>query len=706
MSVFVTTDKPEESTGQDTALLERIRNRKKICVEAETDIKLQALDDKKFASGESQWDDQVRRDRELSRRPCLTINQMPQYVQQIVNDFRQSRPQLKVSPVDDGGDKDTAKVLNGVIRHIEANSGAEIAYDTALESAVDSGFGYFRIVTAYSSDDSFEQEILIKRIVNPSSVSVDPAAVEPDYSDARFMFIDDWMTRDEYEAAYPGSELTSRMSDISIGNQMPDWITQKGVLVSEYFEIEEVAVTMAQMPDGSVSELYSIPEEFRSLAKTRAIKRKKVVWYKTNGYEILAKQDWPGKYIPIIPVLGIERFIDGKRILEGIVRHAKDPARMYNYWATAETEMIALAPKAPFIGAEGQFEGHEHQWRSANNNNIAFLEYKPVTLNNTIVPPPQRNGYTPPIAAVSQARAQSRDDLKAVTGIYDASLGARSNETSGRAINARQQQGQIANFHFIDNFGRSLRHAGRVLVDLIPKIYDTPRVLRIIGEDGQTDVVKVNQRIQDKGVERIYDLTTGRYDVTVTIGPAYATRRQEAAQTMMQMIQANPALMQIAGDLVVKSMDWPGADALAERLKKTLPPQLQDKTEGSEQQVPPQVAAQLAQCQEMVQKLTEALNKAQDQIENKELELESRERIALMQARTSLAIELAKIDQKDSLAIFTAQVAEIDRRMGLLNNSSPVETNDGDADNSAGVVAGGVGMGAPLNAPANAGIPA
>lgn len=381
---------------------------------------------------------------------------------------------------------------------------------------------------------------------------------------------------------------------------------------------------------------------------------------------MLERSIWPGKYIPIIPVYGDELNINGKKILEGVIRHAKDPQRMYNYWASAETEAIALAPRAPFIGPKGSFDGFQNQWKSANQKNIPFLEYNPQNHAGQALPPPTRNAYEPPVAAITNARMQSNEDLKATTGIYDASLGARSNENSGIAIQRRNQQAQTNNFHFIDNLSRSLRHLGRILVDLIPHIYDTARTVRILGEDGQAKMVVINSVFEKDGEKKVIDLGHGKYDVTVSTGPSYATKRQEAADTILEFIRVYPNAAPIIGDLLAKNFDWPGADEIAERLKKSLPQEFQEQAEG--QKIPPQIQAQLQQMTQMNEQLTQALNQAQDKLEKDTLKYqdsqrdrESKERIEQAKIEASLHKLLAEMDADDARFLLKEELAQINQ---------------------------------------------
>lgn len=639
----------------DEKLLQQARKRFRLASDAEESIRREALEDLRFRAGE-QWPQNIKIDRQNTGRPCLTINRIPQFLRQVTNEIRQNRPSIQVNPVDDQADPETAEILQGIMRHIEVSSDADVAYDTAAEHAATFGFGYLRVITDYVDERSFDQEIRIERIRNPFSIYFDPECQKPDYSDARWAFVVQDVDREEYRALYPDSELSGLADMTTVGDQAPGWINGKSVRIAEYWHIDHKEQELALLPDGSVMPADMVAEGVPVL-RTRTVQVPKVYWCKVNGLEVLEKQEWPGRWIPIVPVLGDEVIVNGERQLYGLVRFARDPQRMYNYWATAETEMIALAPKAPFIGAAGQFEGFERQWQSANVRNLPYLEYRPVSHAGVPMGPPQRQVYEPPIQAISHARMQANDDLKATTGIYDASLGARSNEQSGRAILARQREGDVANFHYADNLARSIKHLGKILLDLIPRIYDAPRVMRIIGAEENERVVQINAPTRDKGVERIYDLSLGQYDVTVSVGPSFSTKRQEAVDSMLQLSQSYPPLMQVAGDLLVKNMDWPGAAEIAERLKKLLPPNLQEEQEG--QQVPPAVQAQMAQLAQQNEQLSQALNQATDDIRTKRLEIESRERIEAMKAQTELVKIEAQLSSRENIELLKQEIASL-----------------------------------------------
>lgn len=619
----------------DNPVIDLAIKRFKFASDAEAENRKAMKSDMEFYVSD-QWDGDIKKAR--ANRPCLTINRLPGFTRQITNGLRQSMPSLVVIPSNDGTEE-VAEVMNGIIRHIQEASQASIAYSTANNSQVIAGLGFFRLVTEYANDTSFDKDIKIKRIKNALTVYVDPAAIEPDYSDAMYMFITSDITHAEFKRQYPDKEVVNNDELTSQGDEIREWMTaeKSSMRIAEYFTVEEKDdKEIYRLPDGSVTEEKPKSGEY----DTRTIKTRYVKWRKISGVEVLEETDWPGKYIPVIPVMGEDIDVDGKRIIKGMVRDAKDPQRMYNYWSSAQTETIALAPKAPFIIAEGQIEGYEAQWDSANTKNWSSLTYKPQSVNGTLIGAPQRNQAEPPVQAMVQAMKQAGDDMKAVTGIYDASLGAKSNEVSGTAIKARTLQGDVANYHYNDNFGASLLYLGRQLVDLIPKIYDSARVVRILGEDGTSEYKPINQATDEKdkdGIAKIYDLTTGEYDIVLDVGPSYKTKREEDAANMTTLLSSNPELWKVAGDIFVKAMDWPDAQQLSERLKKMLPPELQESDPNEE--IPLPVKQKLDQSSQLIEQLTQTVHKLQDQIDTKTLELESKERIAYSKNETDLVIK-------------------------------------------------------------------
>lgn len=669
----------------DEELLAKVKSCVELAVDGEDQLRKLAKEDLEFSVGD-QWPANVKQERERDGRPCLTVNRIPQFVHQVTNDQRQNRPAIKVHPVSDGADEETAKIIQGLIRHIEYNSSADVAYDTAFDFAVRGGFGFWRLITAYARPDSFDQEILIKRIKDTMTAYLDPSCQEPDGSDAEWGFLVEYLTKDEFKRQYPDAEATS--SDWStIGSRAPLWMKGDATAVVEYIYKEYSLETIYQLSTGET--VYEKDLEARlsqaaaagldvQIEQRRRARVPHVKSVKCSAFDVLDRTDIPGRYIPIVPVYGSDLTINGDRKLEGIVRQAKDPQRMLNYWRSAETEAIALAPRAPFIGAEGQFEGHEREWMAANRKNHPYLEYKPTSIAGQPVAPPQRQAFEPAVQAITQASMQAADDLKATTGIYDPSLGSGPSDTSGIAIQRRNMQAQTSNFHFVDNLTRSMKHTGKILVEWIPAVYDTARTARIIGDDGAQKLVPINQEYEDEfGKKRIYDLDAGLYDVTIDVGPSYASKRQEAAASMMDFSRAVPAVAQQCADLIVKNLDWPGANEMAERLRKLLPPGIAD--DGKTKNIPPMVLAQLQQQEQQIQQLSQMYNQAQDQIDKKIPELESRERIEMAKIQADLEINSAKLQAQGSIALLEQQIRQLmhsDKLMQSVQTTQPQDFDD------------------------------
>jgi len=652
------------------------RERFTFTAEAEYNNRIAAKGDLEFYVSD-QWDQGTKADRASANRPCLTINRLPQFTRQITNGLRQNMPAVHIIPVHDS-DEEVAEILEGMVRHIQDISQSGIAYSTANLNQVVAGQGFFRVVTEYLNEKSFDQEIKIKRIKNALSVYVDPNAIEPDYSDARYMFITSDLTRAAFEERYPDKTIVSDDYLSAMGDSVRTWLSgNRDVMrIAEYWTVEEKRSKLYQLEDGSIVD--KVPEGQKAL-KDREVVERKVMCRHISGVEVLEEYEWEGKYIPIIPCLGEDIDVDGTRIIKGMVRDAQDPQRMYNYWATAQTEMIALAPKAPYIIAEGQLEGYKAIWENANTTSYSALPYKPTDIMGHPVPPPQRQVAEPPVQAMVQAMSQAAEDLKATTGIYDASLGAKSNETSGKAINARKMQGDVSNYHFMDNFSYSIQHLGRILLDLIPKIYVTQRIVRILGQDDSVSYKTINGPSGEKdanGIEKIYDITTGQYDVTVDVGPSYKTKRQQDSESIGNLLQANPELWATCGDLLVKSMDWPDAEQISERLRKMLPPQLQDAPDG-QQEIPQQVKQMLDQQSQQIEQMTAVIHQLSDERDMKLYELKSKETIEFEKMKTQITIEAMKVEAGASQSLMQAEFASIANDEQLSNQAAMAIHNAG-----------------------------
>lgn len=590
----------------DADILKDAKEAFDLAAEAEAENRKEALDDIRFARLGEQWPDNVKKQREREQRPCLTVNRLPSFIRQVVNDARQNKPSIKCHPADDEADVETAEIINGLIRNIEYTSNADVAYDTAIENSVTCGIGYWRVKLDYAHDDTFDMDLCIDRVSNVFSVYGDPHSVAADSSDWNQAFVTEMMKKTDFEKKYKGAQPVDWES-LGYTTLKQPWAEGEQVMLAEYWERSEVSRLIVALNDGSIidAERYKAAKDVFEVMGLQVIgertaKSWKVKQYILTGAEVLEQNDWAGKYIPIVPVYGDEINVEGKRYFRSLIRDAKDPQRMFNYWRTTSTEMVALAPKAPFIGPKGAFKSDLDKWNTANTQSHAFMEYDGQVA-------PQRQPYAGPAAGAIQEALNAADDLKSIMGIYDASLGARSNETSGRAILARQREGDVSTFHFIDNLARAIRHTGRILIDLIPTVYTGERIIRVLGPEGDDPKnVPLGKPTQtEEGVERIYNLTIGKYDLTVETGPSFTTRREEAAAQMTELLRVYPAAAPIIGDLLAKNLDWPGADEIAKRMQAMLPPQVkgQDPQTAQMQQAIQQLQQQLGQMGQENQQL-------------------------------------------------------------------------------------------------------
>lgn len=645
-------------------LLSEVRRRFDLCVEAEREIRAEAIKDQEFLNGE-QWNADARRERESAGRPVLISNKLPVFVAQVVNEARKNKPSITIAPMDSGIDKETAAVQQGLMRHIEARSDAVVAVETAFQAAVEHGFGSWRVTTEYvNKSKGFDQEIVIKRIADSFSVYWDPHSTEIDRSDAEFCFVTESISRDEYKRRFPKSYTTrsnfSGWDDTALNN----WQNNDSVRIAEYWTIKRSEREWVLLDTGE--EGYREEVGKGKILRSRPIENRSLCCYIVNGAEVLEENEAvPGECIPIVTVYGAERITNGKRKLFSLIRFARDPQQLYNYHISQQAESVGLAPRAPWIIAHEQVQGFEEIWRTANSKPHAYLPYHAVTQDGRPLPGPIRNQFEPPIQALNIGALHANDDIKATMGIFDASLGAKSNETSGVAIARRQQEGDTATYHFLDNLARAVRHTGRIILGMIPVIYDTAREIRILGEDRKEKIVKVNQEFEEDRELKMHDITLADYDVAVTSGPSYTTQRQEGFQLLMELARSSPQIMQIAGDIIVRQSDIPGSDQIADRLKKALPPQLQEEEKGTPQ-LPPQVQAQMQQMATMVEQLTAALNEATQLIETKKQDNDSRERIAAMSAFTRLTETDAKLGSAEAIVQLREELAFMKAEMARL----------------------------------------
>lgn len=629
-------DSDDLSGSPDDKILKEAKKRFKKCEAWESDTRKLFVDDLKFANGDSdnnyQWPGDILKNRDIGKQVSLTINMVRQHNLQIMNDARQNKPGVTIRPVGGGASYEAAEVFEGLVRHIEYVSNAQAAYDTATRFQVQAGYGAWRIVTDYLPD-SFDQEIYIRRIKDPLSVYIDPDITEVDGSDARFAFVFDDMPKDEFDNQHP--EFKDIGGEVALGNS-EGWIDKDHVRRAEYYRRTEKKDRLVGMTDpvsGEQSEVRAseVPANILKLVmedpttKVRDIIDQNVEWFLIVGNEIVDRKDWAGIYIPVCRVVGEETVIDGNLDRKGHTRAMKDAQKMYNFWTSSAAQQVALQTKTPWTGPMKAFEGLTNYWDTANTVDYAWLPWNHVDDAGQPIPEPKRTQPPQMAAGYIEGLKLSAEDLRAVSGQWQAEMGMPGNERSGKAINARQRQGENATYHYIDHLAIAVRFTGRILLDLIPKIYDTARVVRILAEDGDEKQVHLDPKakqafLEQKGkneeaAKAIFNPNVGKYDVMSDVGPSYATQRQEAFNAFTQLIASNKELTLIAGDLMFKAADFPGADVIAERLERMVPAQ----AKGDE---PP---PELMHARQQLQATNSALEKMAEVLADEKLKLKKRD---------------------------------------------------------------------------------
>lgn len=586
--------------------MSQYRNRFQIMQTFWSPIHDTGLKDDKFVAGE-QWENQIKKERQEDRRPMLTYNLIPAFNRQITNRVRQERSAIKVTPVEKNRGRDVrianiagtkdyslAEVYAGIFKNIERVSRADQAYDTAIKHAVDHGFGYFYMIPQWSKIDPFVQELVIHRVKNSYSILLDPDAQEADYRDMQDAFMFSNINRKTFQKKYPGISYTE-FAGTTLGANYEGWYDSEHVRIAQYFFIEHKADEAIMLSNSKIvyrSETEDVLDELERETgihvmkndqgndMRKAVKRPVCNWQKMTADDILeGPLELPFSSVPIYPVFGEEIMVDAKIRYESAHRHAQDAQKSYNYWRTAATETVALAPRAPWMATEKQVAGHEREFENANTRNLPYLFYNHVEG----VPPPARVFPSSVAAAELQNATQDASDMQAIIGLHDASLGKEGNEKSGKAIIARQSAGMTSTFQFPDNLGRAQEQCGRNGVEAIPRLYDTKRQARIRLPSGDDDFVMLNEAITDEATGKtvlLHDIAFGKYDVEIETGPSYATQRQEAADLQMELLKVlGPDMARNIVHLVVQNLGVPGSEEVAAVLRKMLPDILKTEDE-------------------------------------------------------------------------------------------------------------------------------
>jgi len=662
----------------DEKLIEQARERFRNVVDSENAWRRRATEELKFVDGLEHWTTEMKEERKGL--PCLTFDLIGPPVDQVVNDARQSPPEPRVSPVGGGADKDTAEVLQGLIRNIDEDSNGETCFLTGYEHAVKIGRGWWRVHFEYEGDHPTHQKIVILRVPNPFSVYPDPATDKFDYSDMRYCFVTEDIDKDLFEELYPDAAGAGLCDFTSLGDKVKeDWFPSGAIRVAEYWWVEQQRYTSCQLQDGTVVPLDLAPEGAVVVA-SRECDRPIVKGAKITGKGIIERWDWPGKWIPLIPCIGKEVLASPerqeiKRSMRGMIRAAMDANLSYDFARSKEAQAISLAPVSQWIVAEGQIESYQNIWADANRKPVNALIYKRYReLDGKDLGVPQRVNAEANVAAISQAIATSQNDVRNMLSSWQEDRGNPQPDQSGRAILALQQRGDNAHYNYRGNLGRSIRHTGEIIVDLCPHVYSEDRLVNIDDPDGSRRLVRVNAVHIEKGVQRIYALGNklARYNVTVSSAPSYASRRLAGQAALLDVAKIVPAIQQRAPDLLVQALDIPDGDKFADRLR---PPGVQAEQDG-QQPIPVDVQQKMTQMGGMIDLLTQELNKATEIIRTKRIEMESQERRTAMTVEGNMIAAALKAKSAEAQTLVVAETDAIRHRLDLLHDHLPLLADD------------------------------
>ena len=667
---------------RDKSIIKRAHDRFAKCVEWEGPFRQRFKDDIRFLYADSdnseQWNASVRAQRQISGQVMVTINKTHTHWLHVVNQGKENKPEIQVSPTGDNASYESAQIFEQIIKRIEYISDAQTAYDIASGFQVGGGIGYWQIVTDYKDEDSFDQEIFIRQVPDPLSVYMDPLIKNQDGSDARFAFIFEDMPRKEAEAKY-GKMVAQNQN---FGDLAENWMRSDSIRVAKYYERNESKEWMYAIPtaddDIMVVRESDMPPEGKQLLEMardngQDVQRRRVSKYKIDCYlivgdQVAEKSLWAGKYIPIVRVPGEEIVIENRLDRKGIVRYLKDAQRSFNYNASAALEFGALQSKSPYIAPVEAIEGLENYWATANSQNHSFLPYNHADENGNPVPQPQRQQPpgSPPVFLEGMQAAEH--ELMMASGQYEATFSAQGNEISGISIEQRQKQGERVTFHYQDNLAKAIRFTGKQLIDLIPKIYDTKRIVRIMDESGEEHAIQIDpqakqalQQREDQSeaeISTIFNPNVGNYDVIAKCGPNFDTRREKAFDAMTQLLAAQPALANVIGDLYMGTADFPAADKLQERMRNwiaaTNPGAMGDGQD-------PQVMAlnqQLQQAGQLIQHLQQQLQDktVKETIEKQRADMDALEHLATRMEKEQAQMREAFQAETDRLKVIAPAI--------------------------------------------------
>ena len=709
--------KPPDEKEQD--LIKEAKKRFKACVDWEAQARIWFEYDYKFANGDThnkyQWDADILNSREIDDRPCLTINKTKIHNLMVINDAKQNKPGVRIRPVGEQASFDGAQVYQELIYHIEYISNAENVYDSATTFQVEGGIGYWRIDTDYISDDSFDQEIYIRRIKDPRCVYLDPNINEVDGSDAVFGFIFDDMDKDLFRIKYP--EFAFIAGSQVLGNTLSNdgWVTRNNVRVAEYFRKTQnkdklVAFIDPETQEQIITHYSKLSAEGKELAnqlkkvkdpgyRERKVIRDDIEWYKIAGDRIVEQGSWAGKYIPIVRLVGSETIIDGILDRKGHTRALINAQQIYNYNSSANVEFGALQTKSPWIAPSEAVENYEEYWKTANTDNHSYLPYNHMGEDGQPIPPPSRPASPQASPAYVQGLQIAQNEMMMATGQYQSQMGENENAKSGIAINARQRQGDKATYHFIDNQAIAIRFTGKILIDLVPKIYDTKRVMQISATDGSILNLTIDPEAQQeidkkmpkegepqkyKGqqiIEMIFNPTFGQYDIMADTGPSFATRRQEAFNALTQIAAQNKDFLNIAGDILWEVADFPKADILSQRYRRIIPPNVLGEGPDKEtSELMEKASSQIEGLNKQLQELSQKLADRSEEFDIKRGELDIRlKEVSATQQRLDYEAENKRLVAlgNSGPAVSVEQIQPIVQQLleGMMNAGEPSSGN-------------------------------
>jgi hypothetical protein len=704
MPVVVTSKSRNRSKKleKDAALIEKSLKRYKLTAESESKSRKQGLEDLKFSIGTGQWDESVAANRELEGKPCLVVNRAPSFLRQFTGEERQHRPALIVDPVGSGADEEIAAINQGVLRHIEVASFADTVYDQSYDMMLRIGWDYWRIQNQYitdvpgDDDSAFQQEPRIVGIENAFAVYMSPIR-KPDGSDPLWCHVVENFSKEAYEEEFGKTEIIKLGLPTDMGNAEPTWVVKDGVRVAEYWWLELTRKELLLLDDGRTTYSDKFKGDKGMIAGRRDCVAREVCWVKHNGLEVLKRKTYKGMYIPIVELSGVRLNVNGGVYRAGIVRDYRDAQRIYDFMVTRAVEQVDLTGKDPLFVAEGSIAGHEEEYRQMNRKNYPYMYFKAYDQDGKQLPPPTRANREPPIQAMHMLIQQADYDMKSVIGIYGSGPGEQPNPNeSAFGILSREQAQGTGTINWSDNLNRAVRWGGKIILDLYPRYIDAPRINRIInpddsvktailynsqndGDDPGSQKEQAMTMINPKILKKVYDVGKGDYDVTLSAGPQYRTARKEAFKAIGALIESEPSLFPVFGDVWLKYGDFPGGNVLSDRAKKMLPPNLQDNDPTDPATQLQALQAQIAQFTQEKQQMVAELARATDTIRTKRLELESRERIANFNAQAGMIEALLKSNAAAGVQAMQAELDIIKDRMLQLHANIGIEQDAGAA---------------------------